>query len=143
MTIRKPLVAVSIAAAATALSACTYTPTADRNYHGTVGTQAPSSSTVATPAVQAYPVTITGTGEDVKTAELVATGYTVAYRASSWTLIVSPVNADGSDGPSLINASGEDTSGGVSGTTTYRATGRTTFHIENTKGPWTLTFTPL
>ena len=56
------------------------------------------------------PVTITGTGEDVKTAELVATGYTVAYRASSWTLIVSPVNADGSGGPSLINASGEDTS---------------------------------
>ena len=50
MTIRKPLVVVSIAAAVAALSACTYTPTADNNYHGTVsGTGAPLS-TVAAPA---------------------------------------------------------------------------------------------
>lgn len=143
MRLRKPLVGlVSIASAVAALSACTVAPTADKNYHGTVGSSAPVS-TVSTPAVPAYPVTISGTGEDVKTAELVAHGYTVTYQASSWTIIVKPVNADGSDGSSIINASGRDTSGGVTGTTTYRATGRTTFHVENTKGPWTLTFTPL
>jgi hypothetical protein len=144
MTIRKPLVgAVSIAAAVAALNACTYTPTADRNYHGTVGgTEAPSS-TVSTPAVPAYPVTISATGEGVETAELVAHGYTVHYQASSNYLIVKPVLADGSEGAAMINAGGGSSGGGVTGTTTYRATGRTTFHVYNTTGPWTLTFDPL
>jgi hypothetical protein len=92
--------------------------------------------------VQAYPVTISGTGEQVKTADLVATGYTVAYQASSNCLIVAPVQSDGSDGSAAVNecARGNDP---VSGTTTYRGTERTTFHISNTQGPWSLTFTPL
>jgi hypothetical protein len=140
MTIRKPLVVVSIAAAVAALSACS--PTADKNYHGTVsGTEAPIS-TVSTPAVQAYPVTISGSGEQVKTAELVATGYTVSYQASSHCLAVQTVQADGSDGELVVNecARGDEP---VSGTTTYRGTGRTTFHVSATHGPWTLTFTPL
>ena len=141
MTIRKPLVVVSIAAAVAALSACS--PTGDKNYHGTVsGTEAPIS-TVSTPSVPAVPVKITGSGEQVVTADLVATGYTVTYQASSWTMIVHPVQADGSDGPTVINAMGQDTSSGVTGTTTYRGTGRTTFHVSNTKGPWSLTFNPL
>jgi hypothetical protein len=144
MTIRKPLAVVSVAAAVAALSAyAPITDKADKNYHGTVGGSTAEVSTVSTPAVPAYPVTITGSGEQVETAELVATGYTVKYQASSWTLIVSPVRADGSDGPSLINAMGQDSDAGVTGTTTYRATGRTTFHVENTRGPWSLTFTPL
>jgi hypothetical protein len=141
MTIRKPLVIVSVAAAVAALSACV--PTSDKNYHGTVsGTGAPIS-TVTTPAVPAVPVTISGTGEQVETADLVAAGYTVTYQASSWTLIVAPVNADGSDGLPMINAFGQNTSSGASGTTTYRATGRTTFHVSNTQGPWSLAFNPL
>lgn len=138
MTVRKPLVVVSIAAAVAALSACS--PIADKNYHGTVGdTETP---TVSTPPVPAYPVTITGSGEQVKTAELVATGYTVSYQASSNCLAVQPVQADGSDGSTVVNecARGDEP---VSGTTTYRGTGRTTFHVSNTHGPWTLTFTPL
>ncbi|MEB4212317.1 hypothetical protein [Mycobacterium sp. 94-17] len=140
MTIRRPLVMIGVAAAAAALSACV--PIADKNYHGSVGdTGAPSS--VSTPSVPAYPVTLSGTGEQVKTADLVAHGYTVTYQASSWTMIVSPVQADGSDGSALINAFGQDSSSGVTGTTTYRATGRTTLHISNTQGPWSLTFTPL
>jgi hypothetical protein len=55
---------------------------------------------------------------------------------------VEPVQADGSDGPAVVNACGhgEDP---ASGTTTYRGTGRTTFHIYNTTGPWSLTFNPL
>jgi len=99
--------------------------------------------TVSTPSVPAYPVTISGSGEQVKTANLVATGYTVNYQASSFTLIVFPVRADGSDGLYVVNAIGQDYSNGVTGTTTYRATGRTTFHVTNTQGPWSLTFTPL
>lgn len=138
---KKTLTVVGIALAVAAVSACT--PIADKNYHGAVGgTEAPGS-TVSTPAVPAYPVTISGTGEQVKTADLVAHGYTVSYQASSWTLIAAPVQADGSDGSALINAIGQDSSSGVSGTTTYRATGRTTFHVSNTLGPWSLTFTPL
>jgi hypothetical protein len=140
MTIRKPLVVVSIAAAVAALSACS--PIADKNYHGSVGgTEAPSS-TVSTPAVPAYPVTINGTGEQVKTAELVAHGYTVTYQASSNCLIVAPVQSDGSDGSAVVNECGRGDDP-ASGTTTYRGTGRTTFHVSNTQGPWSLTFTPL
>jgi hypothetical protein len=143
MTIRKPLVVVSIAAAVVALSACS--PIGDNNYHGTVtGTAAPPPiSTVSTPSVPAVPVTISGSGEQVETADLVATGYTVTYQASSFTLIVQPVLADGSDGPAMINAMGQDSSSAVTGTTTYRATGRTTFHISDTEGSWSLTFNPL
>ncbi|WP_157011550.1 hypothetical protein [Mycobacterium celatum] len=47
---------------------------------------------------------------------------------------MAPVQADGSDGIALIDAIGQDPSSGVSGTTTYRATGRTTFHVSNTEG---------
>jgi len=123
------------------LSGCL--PTADTSYHGKVGNTTEPVSTVATPSVPAYPVTITGSGEQVQTADLVAHGYTVTYQASSWTLIVLPVQADGSDGMSVINAIGSSMDSGISGTTTFRARGRTTFHVENTRGPWSLTFTPL
>ena len=142
MTIRKPLLVVSIAAAVAALCACSPIPEQDNNYHGSVGGNEAPSSTVSTPAVPAYPVTISGTGESVKTADLVAHGYTVTYQASSNCLIVAPVQSDGSDGSSVVNqcAHGD---GAVSGTTTYRGTGRTTFHISNTQGPWSLTFNPL
>jgi hypothetical protein len=136
---RKFLVGAASIAAVAALGGCL--PVADRNYHGTVG--GPSTSIAFTPAVPAYPVTITGSGEQVKTVDLVATGYTVTYRASTFTFIVQPVRADGSDGPAMVLAVGQDYSGGVTGTTTYRATGRTTFHISDTQGPWSLTFTPL
>ena len=135
---KKALAVAGIAAAVAALSACS--PMPDRDYHGTVGdTETP---TVSTPAVPAYPVIISGTGESVKTADLVAHGYTVTYQASSHCIIVVPVQADGSDGSSVVGACGQG-DGPASGTTSYRGTGRTTFHIYNTTGPWTLTFTPL
>ena len=147
MTMRKLLAgAASIAAVAivwmlamAAIGGCS--PVADNNYHGTVGS--PSTSIAFTPAVPAYPVTVTGSGEQVKTVDLVATGYTVTYRASTFTFIVQPVRVDGSDGPAMVLAVGQDYSAGVTGTTTYRATGRTTLHVSDTQGPWSLTFTPL
>lgn len=123
---------------AAAVAGCV--PTTDRNYHGSVGgTDTPS---VSTPEVPAYPVTINGTGEQVKTADLVTHGYTVAYQGSSHCLIVAPVQADGDDGISVVSACAHGDEP-VSGTTTFRARGRTTFHISNTTGPWSLTFTPL
>ena len=124
------------------LSGCA--PLADTNYHGTAsGTGAPISSTVSTPSVPAVPVTVTGSGEQVTTANLVATGYTVSYQAGSFCLIVQPVETDGSDGMSVVNECASNFEGPVSGTTTYRGTGRTTLHVSNTQGPWSLTFTPL
>jgi hypothetical protein len=135
MTIHKPLVVVIFAAAA--LTGCA--PIADKNYHGSVG----GSSTVSTPSVPAYPVTVTGTGEQVQTADLVAHGYTVSYQASSHCLIVAPVQADGSDGLVVVSQCSSGVDEPVSGTTSYKGTGRTTLHVYNTHGPWTLTFTPL
>lgn len=146
MTFRKFLMVVSVATAAAALSACAPIADDDNNYRGTVsntGARASTFSTPSVPSVPAYPVTLTGSGEAVQTADLVATGYTITYQASSWTIAVQSVLADGSDGEVIVNAKGEDSSGGVTGTTTYAATGRTTFHVSNTRGPWTLTFTPL
>lgn len=143
-TTQTPLVVVGIAACVTALSACT--PMPNNDYHGTVAgtpSQTPPSSTISTPPVPAVPVTITGSDEQVETADLVATGYTVRYQASSFTIAVAPVQADGSEGMAFINAIGQDTNSAISGTTTFRATGRTTFHVSNTHGPWSLTFTPL
>lgn len=141
MKITTALSVVASAAAIMALSACS--PLVDADYHGKVGAPPGVTSTVSTPSVPAYPVTVTGSGEQVKTVDLVATGYTVTYQASSFTMIVSPVRADGSDGVYMILASGQNISSGVTGTTTYRATGRTTFHVADTQGPWSLTFTPL
>lgn len=148
---RKASASVAAIGAAAALTACS--PTDDRNYHGTVGdtgaaqapagtAQAPISTVSTPPPVPAVPVTINGSGEQVQTVDLVATGYTVAYQASSMCLAVQPVQADGSDGVAVVNecANGD---GPVSGTTTYRSTGRTTFHVSNTEGSWSLTFTPL
>ena len=140
-TIRKPLMGIAAFAVAATLSACL--PTSNNNYHGTVaGNAGVPLSTSSTPSVPAVPVTISGSGETVKTANLVAGGYTIAYQASSNCIIVTPVEADGSDGISAVSqcANGDAP---VSGTTNFHATGRTTFHVYNTDGNWVLTFRPL
>lgn len=130
-----------IVTAALLSAACT---PVDTNYHGTVSSPPTPTSQIApaAPTVNAAPITITGTGESVKTVDLQAGGYTVNYRASSAYLIVCPVEASGNDGMAIVNASSQDDSG-VSGTANFHATGRTTFHVSNTEGTWTLTFTPL
>ena len=134
--------AAVLAAAALATSACA--PLTDSNYHGTVSGAATVSPVSSTRSVPAAPVTVTGNGEQVASAALVATGYTVSYQATSFCLIVQPVETDGSDGISIVNECAFDNMNGpVSGTTTYRGTGRTTLHVSNTQGPWSLTFTPL
>lgn len=112
-------------------------------YHGTV----PSNSTYdgpATPPVhkaQGGPVTVSGSGEQVVTANLDEGGYTVQWRASGAAIIVEPVLTTGDEGLALINDGVHES--GCSGSTTYRSTGVTTFKVSNDPGAWTLTFTPM
>lgn len=114
----------------------------DRNYHGSVPSIGGTTTSVAT-HINAAPITITGDGEMVKTVDLQEGGYTVNYTCATNYLIVSPVQSSGEDGPAIVNASGRSSAGGVSGTANFHATGRTTVHVHNTDGAWSLTFTPL
>jgi hypothetical protein len=102
-----------------------------------------ASATSEAPKVPATPVTLTGTGEQVKTVELVDSGYTVTYQANSFCLIVSPVEANGDEGISIVNDCGSSIGDKVSGTAVFNANGPVTLHIHNTDATWTLTFTPL
>jgi hypothetical protein len=129
---------VLIVAGCVVLTACA---PVDNHYHGTVA--GGGESTSAATHINAAPITISGTGEAVKTVDLESGGYTVSYTASTFTLIVSPVKTSGDDGAPIVNAIGQDTSSGVSGTATFHAHGRTTVHVHNTQGTWSLTFTPL
>lgn len=116
------------------------TGAAPRNADTTAG--AATASTAA--AAPRTPVTVTGSGEAVKTVELGKGGYTVAYKATSFCIIAQPVNADGSDGSSIVNKCASDmNSKTVSGTSTFSASGPVTIHVSNVDGDWTLTFTPL
>jgi hypothetical protein len=67
-------------------------------------------------------VTVSGSGEEVKTVNLERGGYTVQYTDTTGYLIVEPVERDGSTGVSIINASS------MSGVTTYASTGPVTIH---------------
>lgn len=130
---------VLIVAGCALLTACV--PIADKDYHGTVGGSGLSTTAPET-HISAAPITISGTGEQVKTVDLQSGGYTVSYTCASDYLIVSPVQSSGEDGAAIVNASGQSSSG-VSGTANFHATGRTTVHVHNTDGAWSLTFTPL
>ncbi|BCO56977.1 hypothetical protein MINTM008_23680 [Mycobacterium intracellulare] len=93
----------------------------------------PVSTAVRVPAA---PVTVSGSGEEVKTVNLEPGGYTVKYTDTTGYLIVEPVKRDGSTGSSIVNASS------TSGVTTYASTGPVTIHVKN-GGDWSLQFVPL
>lgn len=99
----------------------------------------PAASPVASPR---RPVTLSGSGVGVHTADLSAGGYTVTWSAteSPGGFTAVPVNADGSldytPGRTVISMD-------TTGTLAFQATGPTTFQIGGPGGPWTLTFTPL
>ncbi|MGA9674082.1 MAG: hypothetical protein WBR28_02130 [Mycobacterium sp.] len=98
----------------------------------------PSISTAVSTVVRApaVPVTVSGSGEEVKTVNLERGGYTVQYTDTTGYLIVEPVERDGSTGVSIVNASS------TSGVTTYASTGPVTIHVKN-GGDWSLQFVPL
>jgi hypothetical protein len=109
---------------------------------------APITATVtqtvaATPAASPRrPVTLSGSGVGVHTADLSAGGYTATWSAteSPGGFTAVPVNADGSldysPGRTIMSMD-------TTGTLAFQATGPTTFQIGGAGGPWTLTFTPL
>lgn len=142
-------IALALALLAAPLAGCVVPSSNSPTYSGSVGASAPSLPAFTTSAAptgcppSAGPVTISGQGEMLQTANLAACAYVVNYQASSFTMIVSPIMADGTEGMSIINAFADDTDSGAVGQTTYKAQGRTTFQVSNTRGPWTLTFTPL
>lgn len=111
----------------------------DRDFHGSVG----GSSETPVTHIAGPPITIEGNGESVQTVDLQTGGYTVGYRATTFTLIVAPVLASGGDDSPIINAISPDIHGTASGMTTFHSSGRTTFHVFNTQGAWALKFTPL
>jgi len=129
--------AVGICVAATACETPQNTSPAPTN---AVTAPTASSSTASTaapaPAVPRVSVDLSGTGESVQTANLQEGGYTIQYTDTSGYLIVVPVKPDGSDGPSIINASEN------SGVTNFHADGPVTLHIKN-GDQWSLHFVPL
>lgn len=133
---RKFWLILALAVGGALVIACGGSDPAPRN-NDTIQSDVPS----AVDAVDAVPVIVTGSGESVKTVELVDSGYTVAYESGDNCLIVSPVQADGSDGISVVNECNFD--GALTGTTTFNADGPVTLHVWNTNASWSLTFTPL
>ena len=102
----------------------------------TAPTDSYSSTATPVPATPRESVDLSGSGESVETAKLESGGYTIQYTDTSGYLIVIPVSPDGSDGPSIINASEK------SGVTNFHADGPVTLHIKN-GGQWSLHFVPL
>jgi hypothetical protein len=105
--------------------------------------QGAASDAPTTPAASPRrPVTLSGSGIGVHTADLSAGGYTATWSAteSPGGFTAVPVKADGS----LDYSPGRTiASMAATGTVAFQATGPTTFQIGGAEGPWTLTFTPL
>lgn len=104
-------------------------------------------SPVAQPPRQ--PVTVTGSGNSTKTAQLTAGGYTVDYKATKKGgdmafLIVEVISKDGTSQGSFVNDSARSTT--LTGSTTINAQDTNTylFRVSNAEDEtWTLTFTPI
>lgn len=115
----------------------------DTNYHGSVSSfGATDTPTTTVHKAQGGPVTVTGSGEQVVTAKLDEGAYLLNYRDSDSSIIVAPVNEDGSEGSSIVNEF-KMGAGALDGSTTFHSNGVTTFRVRNTQGDWTLTFTPM
>jgi len=94
------------------------------------------------------PVTVTGSGNSTKTAQLTAGGYTVDYKATGrrgYTfLIVEVISKDGTSQGSFVNDQAESNT--LTGSTTISAQDTNTylFKVSNADNEtWTLTFTPI
>lgn len=101
------------------------------------------------PVAPRQPVTITGSGNSTKTAQLAAGGYTVDYKATKKGgdmafLIVEVISKDGTSQGSFVNDSASSTT--LTGSTTINAQDTNTylFKVSNADDEtWTLTFTPI
>ena len=135
---RKVVTATAMAVGICAVGTACQLPTKSASPAPTNAVTAPTANAV-TPTVAhipSAPVTLSGSGESVQTANLERGGYTVQYTDTSGFLIVEPVKHDGSTGGAIINATE------MSGVATYASDGPVTLHIKN-GDEWSLHFVPL
>lgn len=106
---------------------------------------APVSAPAAKPPAE--PTKVTGSGNSVaNTPGPLTGGYKVDYQFGSWCGIAKFLNASGNPGAGFaedINECAGDTNAKVSGSTIVHLTNVSVIKVENTKGKWSLTFTPL
>lgn len=96
------------------------------------------------PPVQ--PVTVTGSGSSVANTAALSGGYKVDYQFGSWCGIAHFLNASGEPAAGFaetINECAGSTSAKLSGSTIVHLKDASVIKVENTKGKWSLTLTPL
>jgi hypothetical protein len=128
-------------------------PTVAESGHIKPGQQDPNiaitTQAAQPPAPPRQPVTVTGSGNSTKTAQLTAGGYTVDYKATKKGgdmafLIVEVISKDGTSQGSFVNDSSRSTT--LTGSTTINAQDTNTylFKVSNAEDEtWSLTFTPI
>jgi len=110
---------------------------------------APPAETVAAPEVPAAAtqVKVSGTGNSVvQTGAVLNGGFRVDYSFGSWCGQTVFMKADGSDGAGLmenINDCSGNTDSNLVGSAIVHLSNVTMVEVANTRGGWTLTFTPL
>lgn len=115
---------------------------------GAVATPAIAGKVTVAP-VPAAPKPVVITGKNVAAAPIGAKlngPFTVKYAFGSWCGIVNFLKADGSDGANFmegINDCSGDTNSKLAGSTVVHLKDVTMVKVDNTKGSWTLTFTPI
>ena len=134
---RKVVVATAMAVGICVVGTACQIPMKSTSPAPTNALTAPTASTSTVAHIPSAPVSLSGSGESVQTANLEQGGYTVQYTNTTGFLIVEPVARDGSRGVAIINALNNTT-----GVTSYPSDGPVTLHIYN-GGEWSLHFVPL
>jgi hypothetical protein len=108
----------------------------------------PAAAKPAAPTQPAAPKSITIAGKNNSVLPVGATlngAFTVTYSFSSWCGIAQFLKADGSDGAKFmeeVNDCAENTDTFLTGSTIVHLTNVTMVRVDNTRGAWSLVFTP-
>lgn len=111
------------------------------------GASANASDSPAAQAPASAPVTVTGDGSAVLQIGAKLNGpFKVDYSFGSWCGIAKFLKADGSSGAEFmedINNCADDMNANLTGSTVVHLKDVTMVQTDNTRGAWTLTFTPM
>ena len=118
---RKVVVATAMAVGICVVGTACQIPMKSTSPAPTNALTAPTASTHTVAHIPSAPVSLSGSGESVQTANLEQGGYTVQYTNTTGFLIVEPVARDGSRGVAIINALNNTT-----GVTSYPSDGPVT-----------------